>query len=100
MRGQTRYTPAPSRAQIPFVSRDADRAPAPAMTRLVIEVPTRTLSATLAAVEEARAKVGARLEQPALFAREESLTHAAIGLGALSAQLRQAGGPEDPHYAR
>lgn len=95
----------PARTRVPFVSTPSARPKtgklsSAGMTTIVLEVPTAAGNALVAAVEEVRSKVGARLEQPAVFAREDALTMAAIGLGALAAQLHRQGFREDANYGR
>lgn len=51
------------------------------------------------AVEEISGEVGARLEGPHSFAKESSLTNAAIALGKLRSAVNAAVRAGDPHYA-
>lgn len=67
---------------------------------LVIRMPAPMGRAVLAALGELRTKVGGQLEGAHRFAREESLTLAAAGLGTLYAAFHAEVGEEDPNYAR
>lgn len=61
-------------------------------------VPVEVAPALRSAVEEISHTVGTRLEGSYSFAREQALTDAAEGLGALRAAVNQKVPKEDQHY--